>query len=110
MRSAEAESESALVRDPRKGVFTLSLDFELLWGTVDLHGSERFRRACEIEREVVIDRLLDLLDEHKIPATWCILGHLFLVGMPPLRRPRAPRAPAAPAPLGPRRLAAARSL
>ena len=30
------------------GTFTLSLDFELLWGTVDLFGPERFRRACEI--------------------------------------------------------------
>jgi len=78
MRSAEAGSEPAIVRGPRKGIFTLSLDFELLWGTVDLHGPERFRRACQVEREVVIDRLLALLDEHRIPATWCILGHLFL--------------------------------
>jgi len=78
MRSAEAGPGPAPVLHPRKGVFTLSLDLELLWGTVDLHGPERFRRACEIEREVVIDRLLDLLDEHRIPATWCILGHLFL--------------------------------
>ena len=96
MRSAEAGPGPALVQDPRKGVFTLSLDFELLWGTVDLHGPERFRRACQIEREVVIDRLLDLLDEYRIPATWCILGHLFLsecrrsggVAHPELARPR----------------------
>jgi len=96
MRSAEAGSGAAVGRGSRKGVFTLSLDFELLWGTVDLHGPERFRRACEIEREVVIDRLLALLDEHRIPATWCILGHLFLsecsrsrgVAHPELVRPR----------------------
>lgn len=96
MRSAEAGPGPAPVRHPSKGVFTLSLDFELLWGTVDLHGPERFRRACEIEREVVIDRLLDLLDEHRIPATWCILGHLFLsecrrsggLAHPELVRPR----------------------
>ena len=60
------------------GVFTISLDFELLWGTVDLYGPERFRRACEVEREVVIDRLLALFEEYEIPATWCVLGHLFL--------------------------------
>jgi peptidoglycan/xylan/chitin deacetylase (PgdA/CDA1 family) len=78
MRSAEAGSEPAIVRGARKGVFTLSIDFELLWGTVDLHGPERFRRACEIERAIVIDRLLSLLDTHAIPATWCVLGHLFL--------------------------------
>jgi len=61
-----------------RGVFTLSLDFELIWGTLDLFGPERFRRACEFERAVVIDTLLSLLSEHEISATWCALGHLFL--------------------------------
>jgi peptidoglycan/xylan/chitin deacetylase (PgdA/CDA1 family) len=63
-----------------RGVFTLSLDFELIWGTLDLFGPERFRRACEIEREVIIDRLLALLAEFDIRATWCALGHLMLEG------------------------------
>lgn len=61
-----------------RGAFTLSLDFELIWGTVDLHGPGRFRRACEVEREVVVDRLLALLAQFEIPATWCVVGHLFL--------------------------------
>jgi peptidoglycan/xylan/chitin deacetylase (PgdA/CDA1 family) len=61
-----------------RGVFTISLDFELIWGTLDLFGPERFRRACEVERQVVIDRLLDLFVEFEVSATWCILGHLFL--------------------------------
>jgi peptidoglycan/xylan/chitin deacetylase (PgdA/CDA1 family) len=61
-----------------RGVFTLSLDFELIWGTLDLFGPNGFRRACEIEREVIVDRLLGLLEEFGIPATWCIVGHLFL--------------------------------
>src|SRR4051812_43062324 len=60
------------------GVFTISLDFELIWGTLDLFGPEQFRRACEIEREKIIDLLLDLFVEFEFPATWCILGHLFL--------------------------------
>ena len=59
------------------GVFTLSLDFELIWGTMDLFGPERFRRACEIERSLV-GRLLDLFVEYDVSATWCVLGHLFL--------------------------------
>jgi len=50
----------------------------LIWGTLDLFGPERFRAACEIERAVIIDRLLDLFVEYDVPATWCILGHLFL--------------------------------
>lgn len=61
-----------------KGVFTLSLDFELIWGTLDLFGPDGFRSACEREREVIIDRLLALVEEFQIPATWCIVGHLFL--------------------------------
>ena len=66
-----------------RGVFTLSLDFELIWGTVDVRGPEPFRRTCEVEREVVLDRLLELLAEFDISATWCIVGHLFLSSCAP---------------------------
>jgi hypothetical protein len=59
-------------------VFTLSFDFELIWGTQDLQGVEGSRRRCEIEREVIIERLLELLAEFEISATWCVVGHLFL--------------------------------
>lgn len=59
------------------GVFTLSLDFELIWGTADL-GLENFKSLCKTEREVVIDRLLQLFEKYEFPATWAILGHLFL--------------------------------
>ena len=61
-----------------RGVFTLSLDLELLWGTLDLYGPSGFRDACEVERREIVDRLLDLFAEFEIPATWCVLGHLFL--------------------------------
>lgn len=61
-----------------RGAFTLSLDFELIWGTQDLFGPAGFREACLFERQRIIDDLLSLLDEFEIPATWCIVGHLFL--------------------------------
>jgi peptidoglycan/xylan/chitin deacetylase (PgdA/CDA1 family) len=60
-----------------KGVLTISLDFELIWGTLDLFGPDKFARACLAERELV-PRLLDLFVEFDVRATWCILGHLFL--------------------------------
>lgn len=60
-----------------RGIFTISLDFELIWGTLDLFGPERFRSACEVER-TLIDRLLAEFVEFDISATWCTLGHLFL--------------------------------
>src|SRR5437870_5169639 len=33
-----------------KGVFTISLDFELIWGTLDLFGPEAFRQGSEAVR------------------------------------------------------------
>ncbi len=66
------------------GVFTISLDFEMIWGTVDLYGPEPFRRACEIERAEVIERLLALFTEFDVSATWCTLGHLFLKNCQPV--------------------------
>lgn len=60
-----------------RGVFTISLDFELIWGTLDLFGPGRFERACLAERALV-PRLLDLFARYEVPATWCVLGHLFL--------------------------------
>src|SRR6476620_7005508 len=61
-----------------RGVFTLSLDFELIWGTRDLFGAEGFRSAVEIERREIIDRLLAMFVKYEGRATWCIVGHLFL--------------------------------
>ena len=61
-----------------RGVFTLSLDFELIWGTLADYGPDAFSAAVERERAEVFDRLLDLLIEFEIPATWCVLGHLLL--------------------------------
>lgn len=92
------------MKDPalRRGVFMVSLDLELAWGAFDLWGP----RAADIPRpwpeiflqtrEVVIDALLRLFQEYQIPATWAIVGHLFLdhcdavngVKHPDMPRPR----------------------
>jgi len=61
-----------------RGVFTISIDFELMWGTLDLRGYRHMERLCRVEREQVVGRLLDLLTEFDISATWCTVGHLFL--------------------------------
>jgi peptidoglycan/xylan/chitin deacetylase (PgdA/CDA1 family) len=68
----------------RRGAFVLSLDFELIWGTMDRRGPEAFRRACERERSEVFEPLLALLEEFEIPATWCVLGHLMLDSCAPV--------------------------
>ena len=61
-----------------RGVFTVSIDFEMIWGTISRHGPEAFRTQCEEERRIIIDRLLALLTEFEVPATWLVVGHLFL--------------------------------
>jgi peptidoglycan/xylan/chitin deacetylase (PgdA/CDA1 family) len=66
-----------------RGAFTLSLDFELIWGTLENYGPDAYRSACETERAEVVDRLLALLAEFEVSATWCTLGHLFLDGCAP---------------------------
>jgi hypothetical protein len=60
-----------------RGIFTLSLDLELIWGTQDLFGPDAFRGACTRERALV-GRLLGTLEKFGIPATWCVVGHLLL--------------------------------
>jgi peptidoglycan/xylan/chitin deacetylase (PgdA/CDA1 family) len=67
-----------------RGAFVLSLDFELIWGTLDIYGPGRFRGACERERSHVFGALLTALQEFDIPATWCVLGHVMLGSCTPL--------------------------
>ena len=74
----------------RRGAFVLSLDFELIWGTLDKRGPEGFRRACERERSEVFGAFLSLLEEFEIPATWCVLGHLMLDSCVPVNGRKHP--------------------
>jgi peptidoglycan/xylan/chitin deacetylase (PgdA/CDA1 family) len=60
-----------------KPVFTVSIDLELLWGTLDREYSGKFRSICQTERRCVIDRLLQLFTEYRIEATWAVVGNLF---------------------------------
>jgi peptidoglycan/xylan/chitin deacetylase (PgdA/CDA1 family) len=72
------------------GYFTVSFDFELIWGTLDTRGVNGFGRACTFEREVIIDRLLALLAKYEIPATWFVVGHLMLDHCDPEAQPKHP--------------------
>ena len=63
-----------------KPVFTISLDMELAWGFI-LHPEHKvlakLYEAPERGR-AAIDLLLKLLARFNIPATWAVVGHLFL--------------------------------
>jgi peptidoglycan/xylan/chitin deacetylase (PgdA/CDA1 family) len=60
-----------------RGIFVLSLDTEIAWGSFDEGGLRRYARHFDQERTVV-KRLLTLLDRYQIPATWAFVGHLLL--------------------------------
>ncbi len=65
-------------RFPR-GVFTLSLDFELVWGSRDLYDPlEPLLEQARVTRTEVFGPLLGRLQGLGIPATWATVGHLFL--------------------------------
>jgi peptidoglycan/xylan/chitin deacetylase (PgdA/CDA1 family) len=59
-----------------KGVFTLSLDTELAWGTFDKGNVKQYEEAYRNTPEV-IDQLCELFDKYEIPATWAIVSHLL---------------------------------
>lgn len=63
------------VQDP--GIFVLSLDTEIAWGTFDQGGQQRFRTHFDQYRTLV-RRLVAQLDAYQIPATWAFVGHLLL--------------------------------
>jgi len=68
----------------KKGVFVLSLDTELAWGCCsDKVRLERNGRYYAETRDST-KSLLDLLEKHKISATWSVVGHLFLSGCSPV--------------------------
>ena len=58
------------------GYFVLSFDTELAWGYYDKFKTGLFSYDGSRERQA-IQRLLKLLDEYQITATWAIVGQLF---------------------------------
>lgn len=59
------------------GLFVLSFDTELAWGTFDVGGLSRYAAHFAQYRDLV-KRLVAMLDEYRIPATWAFVGHLLL--------------------------------
>lgn len=60
----------------QKGIFIISLDFELYWGERDKEDLEDYKEILLGGRSI-IPSLLKLFAEHKIHATWATVGFLF---------------------------------
>ena len=60
----------------QSGIFTISLDFELLWGIFDKVGTSYKPQYFSNTREI-IPKMLKLFAQHEISATWATVGMLF---------------------------------
>jgi len=59
-----------------KGIFTISLDFELFWGVRDHRTLENYGENIRNVHKVV-PRLLELFAKYNIHCTWATVGFLF---------------------------------
>lgn len=57
------------------GSVVISLDAELAWG---YHDQQKFPHERIVDGRKAWDQLVDLFEKYRIPATWAIVGHLFL--------------------------------
>ncbi|WP_111670149.1 polysaccharide deacetylase family protein [Algoriphagus litoralis] len=60
----------------QSGIFTISLDFELLWGIFDKVGTA-YKPAYFSNTRAIIPRMLELFGQNKISVTWATVGMLF---------------------------------
>lgn len=61
----------------RKGIFTISLDFELFWGVRDHRTLENYGSNIRNVHKVV-PRLLQLFEKYGVHCTWATVGFLFM--------------------------------
>ena len=59
-----------------KGIFTISLDFELFWGVRDHRTLENYGENIRNVHQVV-PRLLELFTKYNVHCTWATVGFLF---------------------------------
>jgi hypothetical protein len=74
----------------QRGVFMLSLDTELAWGSV--HGGTLHKHELLYwQARDCISRLIKLLEKYQIRATWALVGHLFLEHCQPVNGVKHPK-------------------
>lgn len=60
----------------QSGIFTISLDFELLWGIFDKVGT-RYKPSYFSNTRALIPKMLELFAQNEISVTWATVGMLF---------------------------------
>ncbi|MGD9212850.1 MAG: polysaccharide deacetylase family protein [Desulfobacteraceae bacterium] len=64
------------MRMPVEGIFTISLDFELHWGSFEKWPLQKYKQYFENTRKI-IPKLLDLFKKSDIHVTWATVGLLM---------------------------------
>jgi hypothetical protein len=85
-----------MIKELNKPTFIISLDMESIWGyaAYPSHKDIDLLKRDGTKGRGCIDILLNLFEKHNIPATWAVVGHLFLDhcekedGMPHKEMPR----------------------
>ena len=85
-----------MIKELNKPTFIISLDMESIWGyaAYTSHKDIDLLKRDATKGRGCIDILLNLFEKHNIPATWAVVGHLFLDhcekedGMPHKEMPR----------------------
>ena len=85
MKEGMNNGRSAGAQTFDKAVFTMSLDFELMWGSFASGKHRKFiahfgRDGAEAfaTSRAIVDRLLALFHKYDVRVTWATVGHLFL--------------------------------
>lgn len=60
----------------KRGIFVVSIDFELFWGVHDSVSIDSYKKDL-LNARLAVSRLLELFKEYEIHATWAIVGLLF---------------------------------
>jgi len=83
----------AMSTPDRRGVFTISLDFELHWGVRDGRSLASYRENL-LKVHDVVPRLLALFEQYEVHCTWATVGFLFFDSVDDLKRSLPARRPA----------------
>ena len=64
------------MKSTKYGVLTISLDFELYWGLVNVKTLKEYKDNLK-KTPAAIERTLNLFNQYEIHATWAVVGFIF---------------------------------
>lgn len=60
----------------KHGVLTISLDFELYWGLINVKTPQEYKSNLQGTKKA-IEKTLELFEKYQIHATWAVVGFIF---------------------------------